>query len=71
MSLFAAAAGIREPLLRWPCFAAVWLFTAPGYFIGAWQHDRLTDRKFWEFTWDVFCAAMSGGFVGIGRGDAA
>lgn len=63
VSLWAACAGIREPLLRWPAFTAIWLFDLPTYLVGAAKHRRLLVPDFWVFTLAVYCAAMRGAFV--------
>ena len=62
-SLFAACASLREPLLRWPLFTAVWVFEAPGYIAGAAANQRLGDPAFWAFTAGAYRAAMGGAFT--------
>lgn len=60
VTLYMAVAEIREPLLRWPLFSALWLWKAPDYFWGAWRHNRLNKPEFWQFTWDMFYIAITG-----------
>lgn len=63
MNLSARAIRIREPLLRWPLFTLMYLWDMPEYFVGAYQHNRLRDPAFWNFTWNFYCAAMRGAFI--------